>query len=592
MITKRTLINIIMTSAFSVGYLILKLLMLTDVLETSSSTKTIEILFFLSTLPFFFRMIRDHLIRAQDAEKLNNYTNKLNLTLINQSHNPVFYDGDLLECSKILTKDVVENLGVDRCGIWLYNDQTKSIELDMLYKLSDGDWSTGGSLEYSDYLSYFNELLNNPVIVADDAETNSATECLHESYLKPLGIKSLIDVPILFRGETIGVICIESYTKRNWIDTEVNFAQVLSSLYSFSWSIADGNDTKKNLVEIEKFMDTAMLVSKTNKRGRITYVNEKFTKVSGWKTKEVIGKDHQILSSGIHNKEFWKNMYTTTINKREIWNEVVTNKSKDGHHYFVDTYIKADFDPETNEHIGFTSIRQDVTKIVDASIEIEKKNTYLEHAAKILRHDMHSGINTYIPKGINSLIRRLKPEIIKEYKLEAPIRLLKEGLTHTQRVYKGVYEFTNLVKKDSILEIEPYNIKEILNRYLESTAYKEAVILSDNLPTIEVNESLFCTAIDNLIRNGLKYNDSPTRIVKIYHDTDDTIAIQDNGRGLTQEEFDIYSKPYARKADQKESGTGLGLNICIAILKEHGFKVSCEKVDIGGTKIKIKYKND
>jgi PAS domain S-box-containing protein len=566
--------------------------MLTDVLETSSSTKTIEILFFLSTLPFFFRMIRDHLIRAQDAEKLNNYTNKLNLTLINQSHNPVFYDGDLLECSKILTKDVVENLGVDRCGIWLYNDQTKSIELDMLYKLSDGDWSTGGSLEYSDYLSYFNELLNNPVIVADDAETNSATECLHESYLKPLGIKSLIDVPILFRGETIGVICIESYTKRNWIDTEVNFAQVLSSLYSFSWSIADGNDTKKNLVEIEKFMDTAMLVSKTNKRGRITYVNEKFTKVSGWKTKEVIGKDHQILSSGIHNKEFWKNMYTTTINKREIWNEVVTNKSKDGHHYFVDTYIKADFDPETNEHIGFTSIRQDVTKIVDASIEIEKKNTYLEHAAKILRHDMHSGINTYIPKGINSLIRRLKPEIIKEYKLEAPIRLLKEGLTHTQRVYKGVYEFTNLVKKDSVLEIEPYNIKEILNRYLESTAYKEAVILSDNLPTIEVNESLFCTAIDNLIRNGLKYNDSPTRIVKIYHDTDDTIAIQDNGRGLTQEEFDIYSKPYARKADQKESGTGLGLNICIAILKEHGFKVSCEKVDIGGTKIKIKYKND
>jgi PAS domain S-box-containing protein len=592
MISKRTLTNIIMTSAFSVGYLILKLLMLTDILETSSSTKTIEILFFLSTLPFFFRMVRDHLIRAQDAEKLNNYTNKLNLTLINQSHNPVFYDGDLLECSKILTKDVVENLGVDRCGIWLYNDQTKSIELDMLYKLSDNDWSTGGSLEYSDYLSYFNELLTNPVIVADDAETNLATECLHESYLKPLGIKSLIDVPILFRGETIGVICIESYTKRNWIDTEVNFAQVLSSLYSFSWSIADGNDTKKNLVEIENFMDTAMLVSKTNKRGRITYVNEKFTKVSGWKTKEVMGKDHQILSSGIHNKEFWKNMYTTTINKREIWNEVVTNKSKDGHHYFVDTYIKADFDPETNEHIGFTSIRQDVTKIVDASIEIEKKNTYLEHAAKILRHDMHSGINTYIPKGINSLIRRLKPEIIKEYKLEAPIRLLKEGLTHTQRVYKGVYEFTNLVKKDSVLEIEPYNIKEILNRYLESTAYKEAVILSDNLPTIEVNESLFCTAIDNLIRNGLKYNDSPTRIVKIYHDTDDTIAIQDNGRGLTQEEFDIYSKPYARKADQKESGTGLGLNICIAILKEHGFKVSCEKVDIGGTKIKIKYKND
>ena len=41
-------------------------------------------------------------------------------------------------------------------------------------------------------------------------------------------------------------------------------------------------------------------------------------------------------------------------------------------------------------------------------MEIEKKNTYLEHAAKILRHDMHSGINTYMPRGLSSLERRLK----------------------------------------------------------------------------------------------------------------------------------------------------------------------------------------
>ena len=48
--------------------------------------------------------------------------------------------------------------------------------------------------------------------------------------------------------------------------------------------------------------------------------------------------------------------------------------------------------------------------------------------------------------------------------------------------------------------------------------------------------------------------------------------------------------PYTRKEGQKESGTGLGLNICIAILKEHGFSISCEKNEIG-TKMKIKIKN-
>ena len=67
------------------------------------------------------------------------------------------------------------------------------------------------------------------------------------------------------------------------------------------------------------------------------------------------------------------------------------------------------------------------------------------------------------------------------------------------------------------------------------------------------------------------------------------IAIQDNGRGMTQAEFEYLSQPYTRKEGQKETGTGLGLNICVAILNEHGFKVSCEKNEVG-TKIKIKIK--
>jgi K+-sensing histidine kinase KdpD len=201
---------------------------------------------------------------------------------------------------------------------------------------------------------------------------------------------------------------------------------------------------------------------------------------------------------------------------------------------------------------------------------------------------LHSGINTYIPRGISSLKRRLNDDVIKSLKLEAPLRMLEEGLTHTQKVYKGVYEFTNLVKADQVLNKEEHNLKNILQSYLNNTSYKSQVII-DNLPVLAVNESLFCTAVDNLIRNGLKYNDSNTKFVKIFMDSKNVIAIQDNGRGLTQEEFEQLSKPYTRKPNQKENGTGLGLNICIAILNEHGFGVSCEKNETG-TKFKIKLK--
>jgi signal transduction histidine kinase len=217
--------------------------------------------------------------------------------------------------------------------------------------------------------------------------------------------------------------------------------------------------------------------------------------------------------------------------------------------------------------------------------EVRKQNTYLEHAAKILRHDMHSGINTYIPRGVSSLERRMPQTVIEELKIEAPLKMIKEGLAHSQKVYKGVYEFTNLVKKDAVLERADHNLKTILENYLASTSYKSQVVI-DELPVVSVNESLFCTALDNLIRNGLKYNDSDLKLVKIYIEND-LLILQDNGRGITQQEFDTLSQPYTRKEGQKETGSGLGLNICIAILQEHGFGISCEKNNIG-TKLKIR----
>jgi signal transduction histidine kinase len=67
---------------------------------------------------------------------------------------------------------------------------------------------------------------------------------------------------------------------------------------------------------------------------------------------------------------------------------------------------------------------------------------------------------------------------------------------------------------------------------------------------------------------------------------DGFLVVQDNGRGMSCEEFEYLSKPYTRKSGQKESGSGLGLNICIEILKEHGFSVSCEQ-QTQGTKLVI-----
>lgn len=217
--------------------------------------------------------------------------------------------------------------------------------------------------------------------------------------------------------------------------------------------------------------------------------------------------------------------------------------------------------------------------------DINKKNTYLEYAARIIRHDMHSGINTYIPRGISSLEKRITDEDMTKLKITSPIKMIKDGLAHTQKVYKSVYEFTNLVKHTVVLDKEEINIKESLLKYLTNTSYKNQIII-DELTTINVNETLFWNAIDNLIKNGLRYNTKENKEVKIYMENE-VLVVEDNGVGFSQKEFEKVTGQYLNKGDNSE--VGLGLGITKTILEEHGFSMECEKIDTG-TKIKIKIK--
>ena len=568
-------------------FMVVKYMVFIEVIPSTDLSRVVELICLLIFMPLFWNMYKDLRESYKLIKKYEDYNCKLNKALVSQSNTDLYYAGDTVGASKMLTKTVADILDTDRVSVWLYNAKRDNIVLQNLYIKAKDEYVDKALIYKSDFKPYFKALDSLDVIVANDVHTHPATACLSAKYSIPNGIMSMLDVPLWYDNEVIGVICIESLVKREWQSNEIGFVQILSSLYSFAYSVHQTNEISYDLVNFERFVDKAALVSKADVDSRITYINKKFEEVSGYKSKELIGKDYSILSSGFHDKKFWDDMYKATITNKRIWNGIIVNKKKNGDLYYVDCYIKADFDLN-GKLTGYMTIRYDVTELINTLQEINKKNTYLEHAAKIIRHDMHSGINVYIPRGISSLKRRLTPENIKKLNIEKPLKLLEEGLIHTQRVYQGVYDFTNLVKKDSLLNKTECDLGIIIKKFLSNTSYSDQVLLG-GLPVLEVNESLFCTAIDNLIRNGLKYNDSKTKFVKIFMEGDNTIVVQDNGRGMTQQEFNQLSKPYTRKLNQKETGTGLGLNICVAILSEHGFKVSCEKNDIG-TKITIKVK--
>jgi len=569
-----------------VTFFVLKSLILLGIVTVGAFTNIIELVCAIVFIPILYTIYNELLLKTKEFRVTQDYTGKLNNLLVEHSNNDSYYDGNINKVAKHLTKDVAYAMDVERVSVWLLNNDKDALVLQQLYMKSNNTYESGHVFKKSQYKPYFKYLLSKPVMVVDDVSTHPGTICLN-SVNVPLGIKSILDVPIWYKGDIVGVISIESSEPRKWVNEEIDFAQVLTSLFSFTYSVHMNNLLTKEFFDFKDFVDKSLLVFRADPNGNITYVNKNFELVSGWKLKELYGLNYRKLT--YESDDFWDDASKVIRQDGKVWKSLIKLKHKNGKSFWVDAYGMGRFDPENGQLIEGVDVWYDVTDMMENVQEIEQKNTYLEHAAKIIRHDMHSGINTYIPRGVSALERKLTPELIKKYKLENPLKLLKEGLKHTQKVYQGVYDFTNLVKKDVELVKTPLSLSKILRNFLFGMAYIDQVVIAD-LPTIPVNESLFCTAVDNLIRNGLKYNDSTTKQVTIYMENENTLVIRDNGRGMSQEDLINLSEPYKRKKDQKELGTGLGLNICMAILKEHGFAMTCEKIAEGGTKIKIKIK--
>ncbi|SOD12968.1 PAS domain-containing protein [Pedobacter xixiisoli] len=80
------------------------------------------------------------------------------------------------------------------------------------------------------------------------------------------------------------------------------------------------------------------IYSLTNQKGIILYANDKFCEVSGYAKEELIGANHNIVNSGLHSKDFFKEMWRS-VGKGNIWQGEIRNKAKNGSFYWVDTVI-------------------------------------------------------------------------------------------------------------------------------------------------------------------------------------------------------------------------------------------------------------
>ncbi len=154
-------------------------------------------------------------------------------------------------------------------------------------------------------------------------------------------------------------------------DLSANFESIISSNSSYK------SENSNLLAEYKKAVDLSNIVSKTNPKGVITYVNDKFCEISGYSRDELIGRPHNIIRHPDMPREAFKDLWNT-IKAKKSWHGVVTNMKKEGGQYIVDTTVIPILDVD-GDVVEYIAIRHDITELEETKQQLRNINKAMKN---------------------------------------------------------------------------------------------------------------------------------------------------------------------------------------------------------------------
>ncbi len=347
-----------------------------------------------------------------------------------------------------------------------------------------------------------------------------------------------------------------------------NFASVLAQ---YSQTIYEKDlEITKNVTLLQQYIyaiNESAIVSKTDEKGIITHVNDKFLQLCGFEQSELIGFSHRVIRDPQMPSSFFQDLWQN-LHQGKVFRGTIKNRKKNGEYFYIDTTILPIQNPftERREYIG---VGYDVTKLIDAKVKAIDADRAKDYFLSNISHEIRTPLN-----AILGFVQILKDEIVaKRYKHYFDI--IDDSGRNLLNLINDILDFSKLKSGTFTVERQVFNFEEILSRTIEpfvmlikdkhirfmnyTDPLMPSKILSDPLRIQQI--------VSNFISNAIKFTSQNGRIdieSKITQDNILMVSVKDTGIGIDKKDIEGIFKPFSQVYGNGAvyGGTGLGLAIC------------------------------